>query len=175
MTSGEAPMSDEVRGEFRRPSVILLLLRQGAAICTVLMAVHCNSVPPEQRLRATIATGIEAAERKDQGELAGLVSADYSDDHGRDRQGLLDLVRGYISQMGPIHIFTVEKSLVITSPGRAEVTLLVAVASVPTESLADLRESTADLGRVELTFAEEGGEWKLLGKSWSQADLTDFF
>ena len=54
-------------------------------------------------------------------------------------------------------------------------TLLVAVASVPMESLADLRESTADLGRVELTFAEEDGDWKLLGASWSQADLTDFF
>ena len=168
-------MSDEVRGEIRRPSVMFLLIRQAAAICIILLAVHCNSVPPEQRLRSAIATGIESAEQEDHRELAKLVSAEYADSRGRDRQALLNLVRGYLSQLGPLHIFTVEKSLVITSPGRAEVTLLVAVASVPMESLADLRESTADLGRVELTFAEEDGDWKLLGASWSQADLTDFF
>jgi len=143
-------------------------------MCMVLFAVHCNSVPPEQRLRATIATGIEAAEQKDHDELAGLVSATYSDPRGRDRRELLRLVRGYLSQMGPLHIFSVEKSLVITSAGRGEVTLLVAVASVPMESLADLRQTTADLGRVELGFVEEGGDWKLLEVQWSQADLTDF-
>jgi len=150
VTSAEAPMSDKVRGEFRRPSVVLLLIRHAAAICIALLAVHCSSVPPEQRLRATIATGIDAAEQEDHGELANLVSAEYADSRGRDRRELLNLVRGYLSQMGPLHIFTVEKSLTIPSSGRAEVTLLVAAASVPMESLADLRESTADLGRVEL-------------------------
>ena len=143
-------------------------------MCMALLAINCTSVSPEQRLRATIATGIEAGEQKDHGTLAELVSAEYADPRGRERRELLNLVRGYLSQLGPIHIFTVEKSLVITSPGRAEVTLLVAVASVPMESIADLRQSTADLGRVDLTFVEEGGEWKLLAVQWSQADLTDF-
>jgi hypothetical protein len=143
-------------------------------MCIVLLAVQCTSVPPEQRLRASIATGIEAAERKDHDALAGLVSADYSDPRGRDRPELLRLVRGYLSQLGPIHIFSVEKSLVISSPRRGEVTLLVAVASVPMESLADLRQSTADLGRVDLTFVDDGGDWRLLEARWSQADLTDF-
>ena len=175
MTPGEAPMSAEVRGEFRRPLVFPLLIRQAAAICIALLAIHCSSVPPEQRLRATIATGIEAAEQKDHGELAELVSAGYVDRSGRDRRGLLNLIRGYLTQMGPLHIFSVEKSLAITSPGRAEVTLLVAVASVPMASIADLRESTADLARVELTFVEEVGDWRLLGARCDQADLTDFF
>jgi hypothetical protein len=143
-------------------------------MCIVLLAVHCTSFPPEQRLRTTIANGIDAAERKDHGELAELVSVEYTDPQGRHRRELLNLVRGYLSQMGPLYIFSVEKSLRITSPGRAEVTLLVAVASVPMESIADLRQSTADLGRVELTFKEEGGAWKLLAVRWSQAELTDF-
>jgi len=161
-------------GRIHGPPMFPLLIRQAAAMCIALLAVQCTSVPPEQRLRATIATGIEAAEQKDHGELAGLVSEEYTDPQGRDRRALLNRVRGYLSQMGPIHIFSVEKSLRITSPGRAEVTLLVAVASVPMENLADLRQSTADLGRVELIFAEEGGGWKLLEVRWSQADLTDF-
>jgi hypothetical protein len=143
-------------------------------MCIALLAVQCTSVPPEQRLRTTIATGIEAAERTDHGGLAGLVAEEYADSQGRDRRELLNLVRGYLSQMGPLHIFSVEKSLRITSPGRAEVTLLVGVASVPMENIADLRQSTADLGRVELTFTEEAGAWKLLAVRWSQAELTDF-
>ena len=161
-------------GKIHGPPLFPLLIRQAAVMCIALLAVQCTSVPPEQRLRTTIATGIEAAERKDHGELAGLVAEEYADSHGRDRRELLNLVRGYLSQMGPLHIFSVEKSLRITSPGRAEVTLLVAVASIPMESIADLRQSTADLGRVELTFTEEGGAWKLLAVRWSQAELTDF-
>ena len=125
-------------------------------------------------MRASIATGIEAAERQDHASLARFVSEDYTDDRGRDRRQLLSLVRGYLSQMGPLHIFYVEKSLVIVSPGQAEVTLLVALASIPLESIADLGKASADLGRVELVFADEGGEWKLLEVRWNQADLTDF-
>ena len=174
MTPGEASISDEVRGETRRPSLVPLFIRQAALICIALFAANCSSVSPEQRLRATIGNGIEAAEEKDHAGLAGFVSDDYEDDRGRGRRELLGLVRGYLSQMGPLHIFSVEKSLVISSPGRAEVTLLVAVASVPIESIADLRRSTADLGRVELVFADEGGDWKLVDARWRQADLTDF-
>lgn len=143
-------------------------------ICIVLLMVHCSSVSPEQRLRATIATGIEAAENKDHAALADFVSADYTDDRGRDRRELLNLARGYLFQMGPLHIFSVERSLIIASPGRAEVTLLVAVASVPIERIADIGKSTADLGRVEMVFVEEGGDWKLVEVGWRQADLTDF-
>ena len=174
MTPDESPYLHEVRGGIHVPPLLPLLIRLVAAMCMALLAVRCVSVPPEQRLRVTIATGIEAAERTDHEELAGLVSKTYADARGRDRRGLLNLVRGYLSQLGPLHIFSVEESLVITSPGRAQVTLLVAVASVPMESLADLRQTTADLGRVELTMVEEGGDWKLVEASWRQADLADF-
>jgi hypothetical protein len=141
----------------------------------LLLTVCCTSVSPEQRLRATIERGIEAVEQGDHGSLSDLVSSDYADSRGRDRRALLDLVRGYRVHAGPLYVFTVEKSLVLTAPGRAVVTLLVAAASVPMESLADLRRSTsADLGRVELTFVEERGDWKLLDADWRQADLSDF-
>jgi len=135
---------------------------------------HCTSVSPEERLRATIATGIEAAERGDNAGLAEFVSEQYTDDRGRDRRELLNLVRGYRIQLGPLHIFYIERSLIIASPGRAEVTLLVALASIPVESIADLGNSSADLGRVELAFVEEGGDWRLVEARWRQADLTDF-
>ena len=162
------------RGDFHGPPLFPFFIRRAAAVCMALLAVHCVSVPPEQRLRATISAGVEAAEEKDHAALAELVSNEYADDRGRDRRDLLNLVRGYLSQLGPLHIFLVEKQLSIASPGDAEVTLLVAVASVPMESLADLRDTTADLGRVELAFVEEGGEWKLVEARWSPAELTDF-
>jgi hypothetical protein len=143
-------------------------------ICIALFAIKCTSVSPEQRLRAAIESGIEAAEKEDHAAIAGFVSDDYADHRGRDRRALLGLVRGYLSQMGPLHIFSVERSLVMASPGRAEVTLLVAVASVPIETIADLGNATADLGRVELVFADEGGGWRLVEARWNPADLSDF-
>ena len=174
MTPGEVAIRDHARGDPRQYIVIPLFIRRASLVCIVLLTLACTSVSPEQRLRAAIGNGIEAAERKDHGALAEFVSASYADDRGRDRRELLALVRGYLSQLGPLHIFSVEKSLEIPSPKRAKVTLLVAVASVPVESIADLRRSTADLGRVELVFVEEGGEWKLTEARWSPADLSDF-
>ena len=100
----------------RRPSLFPLFIRQAAVICIVLLMVHCTSVSPEERLRATIATGIEAAERGDHAGLADFVSEEYSDDRGRDRRELLNLVRGYRIQLGPLHIFYVERSLIVASP-----------------------------------------------------------
>ena len=83
-------------------------------------------------------------------------------------------LRDKLLQLDSVYILTRERSLVITGPGQAEVTLLVAVTSLPADSFPDLGGMTADLARVEMKFQEEDGEWKLIRADWSPADLTDF-
>jgi len=142
-------------------------------VAVALPAVSCGE-PPEVRLRRVLEQGEKAAEQKDHARLAELVSDDYTDEQGYDRRGLLGFARAYFLQLDSVYILTRERSLVITGPGQAEVTLLVAVTSVPVDSFPDLGGMTADLARVEMRFQEEDGEWKLISADWSPADLTDF-
>ena len=157
--------------------------RRGAAVLasvvlaavTALTSPGCCGEPPEARLRRAIEDGRVAAMAKSFDRLGRLVSECYSDSDGRDRADLLGLVRGYLTHLDPAHLFYKEQSLRLTAPGRAEVTLLVALASVPLESIADLERISADLGRVELEFEEESGDWKLVRARWSSVSLTDWF
>ncbi len=68
-----------------------------------------------------------------------------------------------------------EKSLAVTAPARGEVTLVVAIASVPIESVVDLNAASADILRIDLQFADEGGDWKLIRADWTSAEPDDFF
>lgn len=149
-------------------------VRAVLAGAVVLLLVACGGEPPEARLRRTIEDARVAAMAQRHQDLGRLVSERYSDSEGRDRAEVLALARGYLSHLDPVYLFFQERSLRVKAPGRAEVTLLVAVASVPVESLADLERITADLGRVELGFEEEDGDFKLVRARWSPASLTDW-
>ena len=134
----------------------------------------CGSEPPEVRLRRTIEAGRDVATSGDPRGLGRLVSDRYTDDEGRDRAELLRVVQGYLSYLDPVHVIYKEEKLRVTGRGRAEVTLLVAVASVPVAGLGDLQRISAETARVELVFEDERGDWKLVRARWSPASLSDW-
>jgi hypothetical protein len=139
----------------------------------LLALASCASESPEDRLRAALQYGEAAVETKDWSALDDLVSKRYADAAGRDQAQLVDLVRAYLFRLGPVHVLSQTKSLELVAPDRAEVTMLVAVASVPFETLADLERVSADVGLVEMIFVDEDGDWKLLRAEWSPATLDN--
>jgi hypothetical protein len=145
----------------------------GLVAFLVISLLACGVPSPEVRLREVIDAGQRAAENGDLGELGELVSDRYADDAGRDRDELLRFVRAYLFQLGPVHTIKREKSLVLTSPGHAEVRLVVAVASFPVESVVDVDAASADLLRLDLEFVEEDGDWRLIRGDWSSAEPAD--
>ncbi|HXV78126.1 MAG TPA: hypothetical protein VD788_17580 [Candidatus Polarisedimenticolaceae bacterium] len=70
-------------------------------------------------------------------------------------------------------MLSAEKRLDVTEPGRAGVTLIVALTSMPIDDPTRLDQAAAEVGRVELWFEEEGGEWRLVRAGWSPAGLAD--
>jgi hypothetical protein len=158
---------------FRNRSGRLAVAAAGVALVASCLA--CGAPSAEDRLRRMIEAGRQAVEDKDFDTLGGLVSETYSDSGGRDRRALLGGLRALALERGQVHTLVREEALSIPAPGRGEASFVVAVASTPIESPARFDTASANFLRVDLTFADEDGTWRLTGSAWRWAEPSDLF
>lgn len=137
------------------------------ALLTVLLALTaCSRDPddPETQIRAVIAAAEEAAEDRSTRRLMHHVSENYSDQSGRDYDGLRDLVRIYLLRHQNPRILTRIRSVELITAVRAEVELLAGMADTGAGRLrADAYEITLSLD------LEEDGEWRVIRAQWRRA------
>jgi hypothetical protein len=130
---------------------------------------------PEERIRALIRQGAEAAEARDLDALMELVAQDYGDDRGNDRRLLRALIGHLFRESRSIHVFYRVGSIEFPQEALAEIRLLVAVAGRPIDGGADLMRVEADLLRMELTATRAGShDWRVTKASWTSAEPGDF-
>jgi hypothetical protein len=130
---------------------------------------------PEQQVRATIAQAEQAAQEKDLKTLAGLLSDRFGENTENDRASVLRIVQLQFLRYPSIHLLVRVPAVVFPEPGHAEVTALVAMASLPLASAADLARASADLYRFDLVFVEEGKRrWRLRSAAWTPVRIEDF-
>jgi hypothetical protein len=169
-------MVGRISGEKQRPQLkahIRLLLRLTA--CLALFAA-CTPPPEtsEEALRRTIAQAGGAAEKRDLRNLAELLSDDYRDGQGRDREALLGTLRYYFLGHQSVYLLTRIGSVELRGEEQAQAVVLVALAGEP---LSDPHEPTflrASLYRFEFDFIREGGLWKVRQARWQPGVLRDF-
>lgn len=139
-------------------------------------ALACSSEPasPEARVRALVANAESAAEEKNLRDLKEMISEGYRDDDGRDKQEILGLIAFHFLRNKTIHLLTRVHSIDIPEPGRAEAAVFVAMAGQPIMGPEELPSLRADLYRFDFSFADEGGEWKLVQAGWRRAEADDF-
>ncbi len=142
----------------------------------VLSATACRSGEdsPGAKLLATIERAEAFAEAKDLGGLKDLISDAYRDDAGQDKRAILGLLFVQFRRHESIHLLTRIDRLDI-QPAQAAVTVFTAMAGRPIPSASALPALRADLYRFDLTFAEEGGAWRVASSAWRPARLDDFF
>lgn len=128
---------------------------------------------PEARLRALIAAAEAATERRDAAALRAMVSERYTDDEGRDRRAIEGILRVHFLRHQSIHLLVRVHAIAIPAPSRAQATVFVAMAGQPLPDFSDLPRLHADLHRFDLEFADEAGEWRLVGAHWRRAELSD--
>jgi hypothetical protein len=145
-------------------------------VCLIVLLAGCRSrVTPEQQVRALIARAADAAEDKDVGTLAGLVSERFAGPEGADRASVLQMVRLELLRYPEIHVLVRVPAVELPQVGRARVTMLAALASLPLKSPADLARASADLYRFELELAEESkGQWRVTSATWAPVRPDDF-
>jgi hypothetical protein len=151
-----------------RRALFLALLALAPAACTK------SSHDPDVLVRAAIAHGAEAAEIRDLGELRTLVSGNYRDEQGHDRDRVLGLARAVLLAHDSVHVVTRVKAVDFPAPKRATATVVAGLAGRRTardEIPAGLR---VDLYRFELSFVEEApGTWRVTGARWQPASLAE--
>jgi len=144
-------------------ALILGLLGASFAAC------H-RSDAPEERVRKTLERAQRAVADEDLGVLLGMVSDDYADEAGRDREAIVSLLRRQLVEHGSIHLLTRVQEIVLPEAGRAEARVLVAAGALPLSEEADLSTLRADLYRFEITLEEEEpGRWMVVRAAWRRA------
>jgi len=129
---------------------------------------------PEAQVRALLARGEAAAEKKESGVLRQLISEKYSDSQGQDKKAVEAILRYYFLRNQSIHLFTRVRQISFPRPDLAQADVMVAMAGQPISDAEELERLRADLHRFEITLIRENGEWKVTRAEWRRAEFADF-
>jgi hypothetical protein len=129
---------------------------------------------PEAQVRALLAQGEAAAEKKESAVLRQMMSEKYADSQGQDKKAVDAILRYYFLRNQSIHLFTRIRQINFPQPGVALAEVMVAMAGQPISDAEELERLRADLHRFEITLARENGEWKVTRAEWRRAEFADF-
>jgi len=129
---------------------------------------------PEAQVRALLARGEAAAEKKESGVLRQMISEKYSDSQGQDKKAVEAVLRYYFLRNQSIHLFTRIRQISFPQPDLAQADVMVAMTGQPISDAEELERLRADLHRFEITLARESGEWKVMRAEWRRAEFADF-
>jgi hypothetical protein len=129
--------------------------------------------PPEEQIRALVVQAREAAEERNLSALRDLIADDYRDAQGRDKADLVNILRLVFLRHQSVHLLTRVQDVDFPQPGRATVTVYVAMAGRPFPER-DIGLFRADLHRFDVTLREAGGgHWQAVDIDWRRPDLSD--
>jgi hypothetical protein len=130
--------------------------------------------PPEEQIRTLVTEAREAAEARDLSALRGLIADDYRDARGRDKADLVNILRLVFLRHQSVHLLTRVHDVRFPEPGRASLTVYVAMAGRPFPEQ-DIGLIRADLHRFDVTLRESGGgRWQAEDIHWRRPDRSDW-
>lgn len=118
---------------------------------------------------------VEAVAKRHIKPVAAAVSEQYADGEGNDKKQILALLRAQLLLHPNLHLLSKVTSVESPEPGFVRVIAYAAMASVSPGAPPDLRNLSADVCRFELTWADEGGAWRVNRAAWAPALARDLF
>jgi hypothetical protein len=138
----------------------------GAALTLLLAAAGCGERDtPESQVRAILAEGESAAESRDLARLIALVSSDFQDGRGGDREELKRYLRGYFVVHQSVNLLTRIEAVEFPYEDYARVRLTVGALgreSAPATAF----DVAADVHDVALELRLEGDDWRVVRAEW---------
>lgn len=129
----------------------------------------CGSpVAPEEAVHQWLSDAQSAAEARDRGRLMDMVSLDYADSRGNDRDdidGLLRLI--FLRNQSILLVSQVDEMMLVGDPddaSAAAVSLTVGMAG----SDSGIFGLSADAYRFELELEKQDEGWRLIGARWGE-------
>lgn len=123
-----------------------------------------SAADPEEALREWVARGEAAAEASDRGDLLDLISEDYADSRGNDRDKLGDILRLQFLRQKSITLLTGIDEISVFGDTAAQIILTVGMAGT-NDSAWGFR---ADAYQFELELSKPDDEWLLIGARWGE-------
>lgn len=124
----------------------------------------CGEPPssPEEAIRAWVAQGQEFAEEKDRNGLVDMISPDYADARGNERDDIENMFRLYFMRMNSIELLTSVNDIRVFGDSAAELDLTVGMAATNDGVLG----FSADAYNFEMELILDGDEWLLISGRW---------
>lgn len=132
-------------------------------ICAFLAACGAPSAGPEEALRKWVAEAQMAAEDLDRRSLIAMISENYADSRGNDRDAIDKLLRLYFLTQKSVVLLMKIDEVAVSGETAANILLTVAGVGTTTRNLG----LNADAYQFSLEL-EKGDEWMLIGASWAE-------
>jgi hypothetical protein len=129
-----------------------------------LLACGDSLTPPEQALRAWVAEGQRLVEAQDRSGLLELVSDDYADSRGNDRNAISNMFRLYFLRANGIKLLISIEEVRVFGDSAAELDLKIGMASTHDGVLG----FSADAYNFELELIRDGSDWLLISGRWGE-------
>ena len=135
-----------------------------STICLFLAACGEPQGSAEDELREWVAKGEAAAEAKDRGELLDMISDDYADARGNDREQIGNILRAYFFRQATIALLISIDEIAVTGDTAAMINLTVGMAGMNNSAIG----ISADAYKFELEVHKPDDEWLLIGGRWGE-------
>ncbi len=133
-------------------------------MCALLAACAGPSAGPEEALRQWVAEAQAAAADLDRRSLVAMISENYADARGNDRDAIDKLLRLYFLRQKTVVLVMKIDEITISDQTAAEVLLTVAGVGTTTSVLG----VNADAYQFSLELEIDDDEWMLIGASWGK-------
>jgi len=153
-------------------------VRAAAAAALALMAVlsaSCGKPSDESRIRELLERTVALAEKKDAAGLRDLFTPDYRDFQGRDAEGTLKLITGYLDRYSHIVIHLLAARVGEAGPdGLTSVECEVSLSHGAAEVLRRLIRYSGEYYSFRMDVRRDGsGEWRFTAAEWRSIGLVE--
>jgi hypothetical protein len=133
-------------------------------ICALLAACGSPATGPEEALRQWLADAEAAAEDLDRRGLVAMISENYADGRGNDKDSVDKLLRFYFLRQKSVALVMKIDELTVIDETVAEVLVTTAGVGTTTRALG----INADAYQFALELEMDDDEWMLIGARWGE-------
>ena len=139
-------------------------LRSLVLVATLACAACGQTETPEDELRTLVAETEMLAEERDAGALRDLIADDYDDERGRDAAEVRNLLHAWLVAHPSVNLLTRIDSIELEGTELARVQVTIGMLGREAKGESDW-ELAADIERLDIRLAREGGDWRVIGAS----------
>jgi hypothetical protein len=146
-----------------------------AIFAWIVFFLSCGIKTDEDRIRDLMKEAGQLIEQKDISGLMGLLSEDYADHRGRDKNQTKDMIETYFSEFRGIVVYVLATHIDDITFDEAFIRTDAALSSGAARALRKLVPVSTDNYRFELTLIKNKDQWLITYAEWKHIGIEELF